>query len=142
MSGAEACTHEECRNLLALASREPEVRGLLALMLLHHARHEARVVGGRVVPLDEQERSRWDRAQVAEGVAVLQGALAEDRRATGGRCSRCRPYLLRMAGDLAEAATTYARAAERCPSTLERDHLVRQAALARAARSSGRVNDG
>ena len=41
-------------------------------------------------------------------------------------------YLLRMAGDLTEAAEAYARAAERCPSTLERDHLVRQAALTRA----------
>ena len=65
---------------LVLASREPEVRGLLALMLLHHARHHARVVDGRLVPLDEQDRSRWDTKEITEGVAILQGALTEGRR--------------------------------------------------------------
>lgn len=66
---------------LARLSPEPEVRGLLALMLLHHARRAARFDrAGRLVRLDEQDRSLWDRAEVAEGVALLQGALAEDRR--------------------------------------------------------------
>ncbi len=66
---------------LAVESREPEVRGLLALMLLHHARHAARYdAAGRLVPLDEQDRSLWDASEVAEGVVVLQAALAEDRR--------------------------------------------------------------
>ncbi len=66
---------------LARLSPEPEVRGLLALMLLHHARRAARFdATGRLVRLDEQDRSLWDRAEVAEGVALLQGALAEDRR--------------------------------------------------------------
>ena len=173
-------------------------------MLLHHARHRARVVDGRLVPLDEQDRSRWDHAEIAEGVAILQGALAEGRRgqfqieaaiaalhddaetadetdwpqilawydeliglspdpvrddpaavlsravAVGHvlgpsagllEVERVEPvlrdrykvlavqaYLLRMAGDLDAAADAYARAADRCPSTLERDHLVRQAA--------------
>ena len=203
---------------LLLVSQEPEVRGLLALMLLHHARHAARVVDGRLVPLDEQDRTRWNHREIAEGVAILQGALAEGRRgqfqieaaiaalhddattaaetdwpqvlawydelvgltrdpvrddpaavlsravavghvlgASAGllEVERVEPvlrdrwkvlavqgYLLRMAGDLDEAASAYARAAERCPSTLERDHLVRQAALARAAGPMGRVNDG
>jgi RNA polymerase sigma factor (sigma-70 family) len=62
---------------LTLASPEPEVRGLLALMLLHHARDAARWRDGRLVSLDRQDRSRWDTAEIAEGVAILQGALAQ-----------------------------------------------------------------
>jgi RNA polymerase sigma factor (sigma-70 family) len=58
----------------------PEVAGLLALMLLTHARRAARTgPDGRLVPLVEQDRTRWDTAAVAEGVALLQGALAHDR---------------------------------------------------------------
>jgi RNA polymerase sigma factor (sigma-70 family) len=56
-----------------------ETAGLLALMLLHHARRAARRdASGAVVPLDAQDRSLWDTAMVAEGVALLQGALARD----------------------------------------------------------------
>ncbi len=59
---------------------EPEVRGLLALMLLHHARRSARHgPDGRLVPLADQDRALWDRTAVAEGVVVLQAALAQDR---------------------------------------------------------------
>ena len=55
----------------------PEVTGLLALMLLTDARRNARVDDeGMIVPLDEQDRSRWHRGQIAEGVALLQEALA------------------------------------------------------------------
>jgi len=65
---------------LAAATDEPEVQGLLALMLLHHARRASRTTpDGRLVPLAEQDRSLWDTAMIAEGVAVLQGALAADR---------------------------------------------------------------
>jgi len=65
---------------LAAATDDPEVAGLLALMLLHHARRDARrTPEGDLVPLAEQDRSRWDTAMVAEGVEVLQGALARDR---------------------------------------------------------------
>lgn len=57
-----------------------EVRGLLALMLLHHARRAARrTPDGRLVPLAEQDRSLWDTRLIAEGVAILQAALARDR---------------------------------------------------------------
>jgi len=66
------------RQLVALTD-EPEVAGLLALMLLHHARRPARVVGGRLVPLAEQDRTLWDVAAITEGVAVLQSALTRDR---------------------------------------------------------------
>jgi len=65
--------------LLHAASPDPEVAGLLALMLLNHARRNARFDHGMLVPLDEQDRSRWDRAMIAEGVAILQTALAEGR---------------------------------------------------------------
>jgi RNA polymerase sigma factor (sigma-70 family) len=65
---------------LAALTGEPEAAGLLALMLLHHARRASRTgPGGRLVPLAEQDRSRWDTALITEGVAVLQGALARDR---------------------------------------------------------------
>jgi RNA polymerase sigma factor (sigma-70 family) len=67
------------RQLVALTD-EPEVLGLLALMLLHHARRASRTgPGGRLVPLGEQDRSRWDTGLITEGVAVLQTALARDR---------------------------------------------------------------
>ncbi len=59
---------------------DPEVDGLLALMLLHHARRRSRTgPDGRIVPLGEQDRSLWDEALIAEGIAILQAALARDR---------------------------------------------------------------
>ena len=65
---------------LAGLSPEPEVRGLLSLMLLHHARRAARTdAGGRLVPLAEQDRRLWRRELIIEGIDLLQDALAEDR---------------------------------------------------------------
>ena len=65
---------------LASVSGEPEVSGLLALMLLHHARRPARRrADGSLVPLAEQDRSLWRTDLVAEGVEILQAALARDR---------------------------------------------------------------
>ncbi|GAA2818588.1 RNA polymerase sigma factor [Crossiella cryophila] len=65
---------------LAAAIDHPEAAGLLALMLLHHARRAARTTPeGELVPLAEQDRSRWDTALIAEGVHILQAALARDR---------------------------------------------------------------
>ena len=53
-----------------------EVAGLLALMLLTDARRPARTgPAGELIPLDEQDRSRWDQAKIAEGVALVTGAL-------------------------------------------------------------------
>ena len=69
---------------LTLATDEPEARGLLALMLLNHARLPGRLdAEGRIVPLDQQDRRLWDTREIAEGVRVLQSALAaqsEERR--------------------------------------------------------------
>ncbi|QFY09528.1 sigma-70 family RNA polymerase sigma factor [Nonomuraea phyllanthi] len=65
------------RLLAALLPSEPETGGLLALMLLHEARHATRTgADGALVPLEEQERARWDHAAVEEGVRVLEEALA------------------------------------------------------------------
>ncbi|WP_040793054.1 RNA polymerase sigma factor [Nocardia paucivorans] len=65
---------------LAAIGDDPEVAGLLALFLLHHARRPARMrADGSLVPLAEQDRGLWRHDLIAEGVAVLQAALARDR---------------------------------------------------------------
>ncbi|GAA1965992.1 RNA polymerase sigma factor [Microbacterium deminutum] len=64
---------------LAALTDEPEARGLLALMLLSHARRPARVIDGRLVPLAEQDRTLWDVDAITEGVEILQVTLARDR---------------------------------------------------------------
>lgn len=64
------------RLLCKLMPDDPEVRGLLALMLLHDARRAARVDDrGRYVPLDEQDRARWDQGRIREGLRTLETAL-------------------------------------------------------------------
>jgi RNA polymerase sigma-70 factor, ECF subfamily len=67
------------RMLAALMPDDAEVLGLLSLMLLHDARREARSVGGDLVLLPDQDRSRWDRAQLQEGRSTLERALALPR---------------------------------------------------------------
>jgi RNA polymerase sigma-70 factor (ECF subfamily) len=68
------------RVVAALLPDEPEARGLLALMLLHDARRDARVgPGGELILLDDQDRSRWDAERIAEGRALVETALGEHR---------------------------------------------------------------
>jgi len=75
--------------LLAELLPDPEVLGLLALMLLHDSRRAARLsVEGDIVLLEEQDRSLWDRDEIAEGVALVERALAS---------RRVGPYLLQAA---------------------------------------------
>lgn len=77
-----------CRLAIGLAHalaevfpEEPEVLALLALLMLHDARRDARLgAGGRPVPLPEQDRSRWDQASIAQATAILDAALALSRR--------------------------------------------------------------
>ena len=98
---------------------EPEVQGLLALMLLHHARRVSRTrADGSLVPLADQDRRVWDTALIAEGVDILQAALVRDqvairrrkqpsprsmpthrglRKPTGSRSSKWYDELLRFA---------------------------------------------
>jgi RNA polymerase sigma-70 factor (ECF subfamily) len=64
------------RALAALLPEEPEVHGLLAMMLLHDSRREARFRDGELVLLGDQDRSRWDTGQIAAGRAALDRALA------------------------------------------------------------------
>jgi len=75
--------------LLAELLPDPEVLGLLALMLLHDSRRAARLSAeGDIVLLEEQDRSLWDRDKIAEGVALVERALAS---------RRVGPYLLQAA---------------------------------------------
>jgi RNA polymerase sigma factor (sigma-70 family) len=67
--------------LTTLMPDEPEAHGLVALMMIHHARRRARFSGEDLVLLDDQDRSLWDHAQIAEGQAVLDRAIAR----AGGR---------------------------------------------------------
>src|SRR5205823_6127688 len=64
------------RALAELMPDEPEVHGLLALMLINDARREARFAEGTVVVLRDQDRSLWDAEQIAAGRAALDRALA------------------------------------------------------------------
>jgi RNA polymerase sigma-70 factor (ECF subfamily) len=81
------------RALAELMPDEPEVHGLAALMLINDARRAARFADGTVVLLEDQDRSLWDLAQMAEGRAVLDRALA-----LGGRLSPgLSPYVLQAA---------------------------------------------
>jgi RNA polymerase sigma-70 factor, ECF subfamily len=94
------------RALTELLPNDPEVRGLLAMMLLHDSRREARFSDGELVLLDDQDRSRWNTEQIADGRAELDRALAlgavgptsfrprsprctPRRPATGRRSPRC-----------------------------------------------------
>ncbi|WP_327576355.1 MULTISPECIES: RNA polymerase sigma factor [unclassified Streptomyces] len=76
------------RVLIRLMPGEPEPRGLLALMLLHEARRTTRTSGGVLVTLEKQDRRRWDQGPIAEGVEILDQALA-------GRCTG--PYQVQAA---------------------------------------------
>jgi len=88
--------------LLAALQPEPETEGLLALMLLQDSRRAARTTPeGDVVLLEDQDRSLWNRAQIAEGLALARRALASRRFG---------PYTLQaaIAGEHAQAATAAA----------------------------------
>lgn len=61
------------RAIVQLLPREPEARGLLALMLLQHSRRDTRVdADGDLVTLEEQDRSRWDHAAIEEGLSLIE----------------------------------------------------------------------
>ncbi len=111
------------RTLRALMPDEPEAHGLLALMLLHDARRNARVDRvGDLVLLEDQDRSSWDRDEIVEGVEVLEAGLRQRRPG---------PYQLQAAiaachaqaeraddTDWAEIAGLYARLSDLAPSAV------------------------
>ncbi len=127
------------RLLARLMPDDPEVAGLLALMLLHDSRRDARVDDhGDLVALDEQDRERWDRGRIREGTVLLDGALR--RRRPG-------PYQLQAAiaslhanspsperTDHAQIAALYGELARRTPSPVI--DVNRAAALGRAGRAA------
>jgi RNA polymerase sigma-70 factor (ECF subfamily) len=76
------------RMLASLMPDDPEARGLLALMLLHDSRREARFSGAELVLLEDQDRSLWNQKQIAEGHALLDHAIALQGRG---------PYVLQAA---------------------------------------------
>jgi RNA polymerase sigma-70 factor (ECF subfamily) len=82
-SGTELVRNDLCaeairlgRVLCELLPVEAENIGLLALMLLQHSRRDARVVDGELITLEEQDRSRWDRAAISEGSILVEKALS------------------------------------------------------------------
>jgi RNA polymerase sigma-70 factor, ECF subfamily len=95
-AGADLVRHDLCaeairlaRALAGLMPDEPEAKALLALMLFHHSRRTSRVSeSGDVVTLEDQDRSRWDQAEISEGVRLLEAAAARERRG---------PYLVQAA---------------------------------------------
>jgi RNA polymerase sigma-70 factor, ECF subfamily len=68
-----------CRVLRSLLPTEPEVAGLLALMLLTDARRTARFADGVLVPLTDQDRSSWDPSEISEGLELVRECLAVNR---------------------------------------------------------------
>jgi len=69
------------RMLLGLFSAEPEIMGLLALMLLQHARSAARFdANGDIILLEDQDRTRWNKDKIAEGLALIDKAMRHQRR--------------------------------------------------------------
>jgi RNA polymerase sigma-70 factor, ECF subfamily len=73
-----------CQALVELMPDEPEVFGLMALMLLHHSRRAARFSDGELVLLDDQDRTLWDAGEIAAGRLALQRARALLGGASGG----------------------------------------------------------
>jgi len=108
------------RVLVGLMPGEPEPRGLLALMLLHEARRATRTRDGVLVTLEHQDRSRWDRALIDEGVATLDAALALARtgpyqvQAAIAACHAGAPDA--ASTDWPQIAALYARLAQLAPS--------------------------
>jgi len=109
--GARLVRNELCeqairlgRMLVELLPIHAEPKGLLALMLLHDSRRETRLdASGDLVLLEDQDRTRWDRAQIDEGAALAEAALGEGGRPPG-------PYALQavIAALHAQAATAAA----------------------------------
>ncbi|WP_432864747.1 RNA polymerase sigma factor [Microbispora rosea] len=109
------------RVLVRLMPDEPEAAGLLALMLLHHARRAARLdEAGDLVVLEDQERDRWDAGQIAEGVALLDGTLRRGRPGpyqVQAAIAACHATAARPEDtDWAQIAVLYARLSRLVPS--------------------------
>ncbi|HEX3815340.1 MAG TPA: RNA polymerase sigma factor [Mycobacteriales bacterium] len=109
------------RVLIGLMPDEPEAVGLLALMLLHDARRSTRVdAGGDLITLEQQDRGRWDGAEIAEGIGLLESALRRGRPGVyqlQAAIAACHAEAADPADtDWVEIAALYERLAELVPS--------------------------
>lgn len=111
------------RTLATLMPDEPEALGLLALMLLHDARRAARVDdAGELIPLEAQDRARWDRGAIDEGITLLDAALrrgeagAYQIQAAIAACHATAPDA--SATDWTEIAALYRELARRIPTAV------------------------
>jgi RNA polymerase sigma-70 factor (ECF subfamily) len=109
------------RTLADLMPDEPETLGLLALMLLQHSRRAARVDdAGDLVPLEDQDRSRWDAGEIEEGLGLLDDALRHDSagyyqlQAAIAACHATAEHAVDT--DWSRIAVLYGRLAEVAPS--------------------------
>jgi RNA polymerase sigma-70 factor (ECF subfamily) len=98
--------------LVALMPDEAEAHGLLALMMIHHARRRARFSGGDLVLLDDQDRSLWDLDQIAAGREVLDRAIALGGRGAYVIQAAIASLQTREHIDWPEVAEMYGRLAE------------------------------
>jgi RNA polymerase sigma-70 factor (ECF subfamily) len=101
--------------LLAELLPEPEARGLLALMLLHDSRRAARAsASGELILLDDQDRSLWDREQIAEGTRLVEQALASRPAPSEPRRVEARfgPYTIQAAIAAVHAGASNAAATD------------------------------
>ena len=113
------------RTLAQMLPDEPEVGGLLALLLLHDARRAARVdATGELVPLEDQDRSRWDASQIAEGTRLLEAALQRGRPGpyqVQAAIAACHATAAEAADtDWAQIAALYGQLARLVPSAVVR----------------------
>jgi RNA polymerase sigma-70 factor (ECF subfamily) len=113
------------RILAQMLPDEPEVGGLLALLLLHDARRAARVdATGELVPLEDQDRSRWDASQIAEGTRLLEAALQRGRPGpyqVQAAIAACHATAAEAADtDWAQIAALYGQLARLVPSAVVR----------------------
>ena len=123
------------RNLAALLPGEPEVTGLLALLLLTDARREARIgTDGTLAVLADQDRSRWDRAVIAEGERLLETALRVRRpgpyqlHAAIAACHSCAPSA--AATDWPQIAALYGQLLRYEPTPVTQAHRAVAVAMA------------
>jgi RNA polymerase sigma-70 factor, ECF subfamily len=113
------------RILAQMLPDEPEAGGLLALLLLHDARRAARIdAAGELVPLEDQDRRRWDAGQIAEGTRLLEAALRRGRPGpyqVQAAIAACHSTAAEAAAtDWAQIAALYGRLARLVPSAVVR----------------------